>query len=132
MTSNLPKTSTNKTNPSSPSVRITNSASKFTKWSRKGPFFRYGLPLVSLTVLGSVGLAHLITGRQEVTKEKDNIEWEVLENMKALSRTGPMEGYKRKKFSLEEELKMLQERIDIYNYEYRKIPRPQEGKSKEH
>ncbi|CAA6666893.1 unnamed protein product [Spirodela intermedia] len=130
MTSNAAIDSRKKTNPSVSPKSILNSASKFSGWSRKSPFLRYGLPLVSLTVFGAVGLAHLIKGSKEVTKEKDNIEWELLETTKALTRTGPMEGYKPKKFSLEEELKMLQERIDIYHYEYRKIPRPQEGKRK--
>ncbi|MQM06437.1 hypothetical protein Taro_039262 [Colocasia esculenta] len=127
--------STKKSNSAVSPTGILDSASKFKRWGRKSPFVRYGLPLISLTVFGAVGLAHLIKGRQvisclnkEVTKEKDDLEWEILENTKALARTGPMEGYKPKKFSLDEELKMLKERIDIYNYEYRKIPRPNEGK----
>uniref|UniRef100_A0A1D1ZGI2 Cytochrome c oxidase assembly protein COX16, mitochondrial n=1 Tax=Anthurium amnicola TaxID=1678845 RepID=A0A1D1ZGI2_9ARAE len=122
--------STKKTNPSVSSTRILDSASLLKRWGRKSPFVRYGLPLISLTVFGAVGLAHLIKGSKEVTKEKDDIEWEMLESTKALSRTGPMEGYRPKKFSLDEELKMLQERMDIYNYEYRKIPRPNDGKPK--
>ncbi|KAH7684019.1 cytochrome c oxidase assembly protein subunit 16 protein [Dioscorea alata] len=108
-------------------AKILGSAVQFKRWGRKYPFLRYGLPLISLTVLGSVGLAHLIQGGKEVSKEKDDLEWELLESTKALSRTGPMEGYKPKKFSLEEELKVLQERVDIYNYEYKKIPKPNEG-----
>ncbi|KAJ0988280.1 hypothetical protein J5N97_006636 [Dioscorea zingiberensis] len=108
-------------------AKILRSATQFKRWGRKYPFLRYGLPLISLTVLGSVGLAHLIQGSKEVTKEKDDLEWEMIESTKALSRTGPMDGYKPKKFSLEEELKALQERVDIYNYEYKKIPRPNEG-----
>lgn len=42
---------------------------------------------------------------KEMTKERDNIEWEILETNKALTRTGPKDGYKPKKLSLEEELK---------------------------
>ena len=30
---------------------------------RKNPFLKYGLPLISLTVFGTVGLAHLLQGR---------------------------------------------------------------------
>ena len=38
---------------------------------------------------------------KEVTKEKEDIEWEVVETTKALSRTGPVEGaYKPKKLLL--------------------------------
>lgn len=44
---------------------------------------------------------------KEVTKEKEDIEWEFVETTKALSRTGPVEGaYKPKKLSLEDELKV--------------------------
>ncbi|RWW57913.1 hypothetical protein BHE74_00035258 [Ensete ventricosum] len=70
-------------------AEILHKASQFKRWGRKYPFLRYGLPLISLTVLGSVGLAHLIQGRQE-------------------------------QFST-----LL---IDIANYEYKRIPRPNEGK----
>jgi cytochrome c oxidase assembly protein subunit 16 len=52
-------------------------------------------------------LAHSHFFSKEVTKEKEDIEWEVVETTKALSRTGPVEGaYKPKKLSLEEELKV--------------------------
>lgn len=45
---------------------------------------------------------------KEVTKEKEDMEWEVVEKTKALSRTGPVEGaYKPKKLSLEDELKVM-------------------------
>lgn len=43
-------------------AKILSSAAQFKRWGRKYPFLRYGLPLISLTVLGSVGLAHLIQG----------------------------------------------------------------------
>lgn len=79
-------------------------------------------------MLGSVGLSHLIQGSKEVTKEKDDLEWDIIETTKALTRTGPTVGYKPKKISLEEELKVLQEKVDINNYEYKRIPKPSEGK----
>ena len=45
---------------------------------------------------------------KEVTKEKEDMEWEVVETTKDLSRTGPMEGaYKPKNLSLEDELKVM-------------------------
>lgn len=37
---------------------------------------------------------------------KDDQEWEIIETRKALSRTGPVNAYKPKKISLEEELKV--------------------------
>ncbi|XP_072981965.1 uncharacterized protein [Typha latifolia] len=117
-----------KVDPVPPPVNFFYIASQFKRWGKKYPFVRYGLPFISLTVLGSLGLAHLIQGSKEVTKEKDDLEWEIIETTKALSRTGPMEGYKPKKLSLEEELKALQQKVDIDNYQYKRIPRPNEGK----
>lgn len=38
---------------------------------------------------------------------KDDQEWEILETKKALSRTGPIEAYKPKNLSIEEELKVI-------------------------
>jgi len=109
-------------------AKIMDIASKFKRWGRKYPFLRYGLPLISLTVFGSVGLAHLIQGSKEITKEKDDLEWEIIQNTKALTREGPVDGYKPKKLNLEEELKALQKTVDINNYEYKKIPKPNERK----
>ncbi|XP_012701135.1 uncharacterized protein LOC101767183 isoform X2 [Setaria italica] len=118
---------TQKINPVESSAKVFKQASQFKRLGRKHPFVRYGLPLISLTVFGAVGLAHLIQGSKEVTKEKEDIEWEVVETTKALSRTGPVEGaYKPKKLSLEDELKALQQKVDINSYDYKPIPRPNE------
>lgn len=96
---------------------------------RRNPFLRYGLPLISLTVFGTVGLGHLLQGSKDIAKVKDDREWEIIEERKALSRTGPVNAYNPKKISLEEELKALQEKVDINNYDYKRIPKPNEGKS---
>ncbi|CAA3014813.1 cytochrome c oxidase assembly COX16 [Olea europaea subsp. europaea] len=104
-------------------VRFQNSASKFSRWGRKAPFVRSGLPMISLTMLGAFGLGHLLQGSKDIAKVKDDQEWEIIETRKALSRTGPV-AYKPKKISLEGELKTLQQKVDIENYEYKKIPRP--------
>ncbi|KAJ4720774.1 Cytochrome c oxidase assembly protein COX16 [Melia azedarach] len=111
------------------SAKIQSPSSSFKRWGRKHPFVRYGLPMISLTVLGALGLGHLLQGSKDIAKVKDDKEWEIIETRKALSRTGPVDAYKPKKISLEEELKALQEKVDINNYEYKKIPRPSEGKS---
>lgn len=42
---------------------VEKSASSFKRWGRKSPFLRYGLPMISLTVLGALGLGHLLQGR---------------------------------------------------------------------
>ncbi|XP_022850188.1 uncharacterized protein LOC111372196 isoform X1 [Olea europaea var. sylvestris] len=105
-------------------ARFENSASKFSRWGRKAPLVRYGLPMISLTVLGALGLGHLLQGSKDIAKVKDDQEWEIIETRKALSRTGPVDAYKPKNISLEEELKTLQQKVDIENYEYKKIPSP--------
>jgi cytochrome c oxidase assembly protein subunit 16 len=53
---------TQKVDPVQPAAKITQQASQFKRWGRKHPFVRYGLPLISLTVFGAVGLGHLIQG----------------------------------------------------------------------
>ncbi|XXG82394.1 hypothetical protein AAC387_Pa10g0354 [Persea americana] len=113
-------------------IRVQYSSSKPKRWARKYPFISYGLPFISLTVLGTLGLGHLLHGSKEVAKVKDDHEWEIIETTKALSRTGPLEAYKPKKISLEEELKALQQQVDINTFEYKKIPRPNEGQSRKH
>ncbi|CAK9136104.1 unnamed protein product [Ilex paraguariensis] len=105
-----------------------NSAAGFKRWGRKSPFVRYGVPMISLTVFGALGLGHLLQGSKDIAKVKDDQEWEIIETRKALSRTGPVEAYKPKKISLEEELKALQGKVDINSYEYKRIPKPNEVK----
>ncbi|KAL6123877.1 hypothetical protein ACLB2K_076394 [Fragaria x ananassa] len=104
------------------------SLKSFKRWGRRHPFIRYGLPMISLTVFGAVGLAHLIQGSKDIAKFKDDQEWEIIETRKALSRTGPVNAYKPKNISLDEELMALQEKVDINNYDYKRIPRPSEDK----
>ncbi|KAL3645695.1 hypothetical protein CASFOL_010875 [Castilleja foliolosa] len=90
------------------------SSLKFRRWGRKSPFVRYGLPMISLTVLGALGLGHLLQGRlrKDIAKVKDDQEWEIIETRKALSRTGPVDAYKPKNISLEEELKAKEQEQD--------------------
>ncbi|KAG2663494.1 hypothetical protein I3760_16G032600 [Carya illinoinensis] len=91
-------------------------------------------------IWASDGLTHSVWGgwswssfaRQfsnDIAKVKDDQEWEIIETRKALSRMGPVEAYKPKKISLEEELKALRGKVDINNYEYVRIPRPNDGTS---
>ncbi|KAI3865991.1 hypothetical protein MKX03_019516 [Papaver bracteatum] len=109
--------------------KIGRSANEFKRWGRKSPFLRYGLPLISLTVFGALGLGNLLQGSKDVAKVKDEHEWEIIEAKKALSRTGPVDAYKPKKISLEEELKAMQEKVDINNYEYKKVPKLNESQA---
>ncbi|XP_057735623.1 uncharacterized protein LOC130951026 [Arachis stenosperma] len=104
------------------------SSGSFKRWGRKSPFLRYGLPMISLTVLGALGLGHLLQGSKDIAKVKDDQEWEITEARKALSRLGPVDAYNPKTISLEDELKALQQKVNIDDYEYKKIPKPNEGK----
>ncbi|XP_051141360.1 uncharacterized protein LOC127258532 [Andrographis paniculata] len=112
----------------SAAARLQPTFQRYQRLGRKSPFLRYGLPMISLTVLGALGLGHLLQGSKDMAKVKDDREWELIETKKALSRTGPVDAYKPKKTSLEEELKALQQKVDINNYEYKRIPKPSEGK----
>uniref|UniRef100_A0A7N0VLW0 Uncharacterized protein n=1 Tax=Kalanchoe fedtschenkoi TaxID=63787 RepID=A0A7N0VLW0_KALFE len=44
-------------------IRQALSSSGFRRWGRKHPFVRYGLPMISLTVFGALGLGHMLQGR---------------------------------------------------------------------
>ncbi|OIS97066.1 PREDICTED: cytochrome c oxidase assembly protein COX16, mitochondrial-like [Nicotiana attenuata] len=107
--------------------KVQNPTSSYKRLGRKSPFMRYGLPMISLTVLGSIGLSQLLQGSKDIAKVKDDQEWEIIETRKALSRAGPVNAYNPKKINLEEELKALQEKVDINDYEYKKIPKPKES-----
>jgi len=59
-----------KTQKSSPSGSATTatgtlkqSSASFKRWGRRHPFVRYGLPMISLTVFGALGLGQLLQGR---------------------------------------------------------------------
>ncbi|XP_027161841.1 uncharacterized protein LOC113762546 [Coffea eugenioides] len=108
-------------------AKLQNPPAGFKRMGRASPFIRYGLPMISLTVLGTLGLGYLLQGSKDIAKVKDDQEWEIIETRKALSRTGPVNAYNPKKISLEEELKALQEKVDINNYEYKRIPKPKES-----
>lgn len=43
--------------------KLHNSTSRFKRWGRRTPFVRYGLPMISFMVIGTVGLGHLLQGR---------------------------------------------------------------------
>ncbi|XP_023736779.1 uncharacterized protein LOC111884693 [Lactuca sativa] len=81
-------------------AKIQNSASWFKIWGRKGPFIRYGLLMIPLNMFGALGLGHLFTS--QITKSG-----RFLKLKKPFSRTGPIEAYKPKNLSIEEELKVI-------------------------
>uniref|UniRef100_A0A0D6R4W4 Cytochrome c oxidase assembly protein COX16, mitochondrial n=1 Tax=Araucaria cunninghamii TaxID=56994 RepID=A0A0D6R4W4_ARACU len=104
-------------------------SANYKRWVSKNPFLRFGLPLISLTILGAIGLGHLQQGRKDMQKAREDSEWEAIKITKALSREGPLGKYmkpKSKQINLEDELKALHQKIDINKFEYKKIPRPNE------
>eukprot|EP00041_Stephanoeca_diplocostata_P018634 m.391377 g.391377 ORF g.391377 m.391377 type:complete len:95 (-) comp21074_c0_seq14:498-782(-) len=82
-------------------------------------FFRFGLPLVLLSVAGSFGIRELAQLRIEVREEKSRqMSMQEIENLTKM---------KRKPFSIDDEFKRLNEKIDINSYENKRIPRPGES-----
>nr|VDC98279.1 unnamed protein product [Brassica oleracea] len=66
--------------PSSPSgFAATLIQPSFKRWGRRHPFVRYGLPMISLTVFGALGLSQLLQGSKDIAKVKDDQEWEITE-----------------------------------------------------
>lgn len=53
-----------KTQKPSPST-LKQPSSSIKRWGRRHPFVRYGLPMISLTVFGALGLSQLLQGRSE-------------------------------------------------------------------
>ncbi|MCO5551981.1 hypothetical protein L7F22_005489 [Adiantum nelumboides] len=101
----------------------------YKKRVRTSPFLRFGLPLVSLTVVGFWGLGHLVQGRRDVSNVIDETGWERIKEQ-GLTREGAIGNVyrKNKKIDLMEELKVMQEKMDIDSFEYKKIPRPEAQK----
>ncbi|KAJ7287992.1 hypothetical protein O6H91_01G051300 [Diphasiastrum complanatum] len=100
--------------------------SAYKRLGRTSPFVRYGLPLISLTVLGSFALGHLQQGRKDVVQAHDDLDWEVIAATKALTKEGPMKDQSKptkRTIDLEEELKVLQGKMDINAFEYKPIPK---------
>lgn len=54
-------------------TKFQNSSSGFKRWGRRSPFVRYGLPMISLTVVGALGLGHLLQGRSVLFSNNFNI-----------------------------------------------------------
>ena len=44
-------------------AKLQNPPAGFKRMGRASPFIRYGLPMISLTVLGTLGLGYLLQGR---------------------------------------------------------------------
>ncbi|XVE75371.1 hypothetical protein DITRI_Ditri12bG0089100 [Diplodiscus trichospermus] len=115
-------------NLASKTAKVQSSASSFRRWGRKYPFIGYGLPMISLTVFGAVGLGHLLQGRNGVGSKGGICFLACKVGQGIQTSYGPIDAFKPKKISLEEELKALRENVDINNYDYKRIPRQNEGK----
>lgn len=59
--------------PASAAAKMQNPSSAFKRVGRTSPFIRYGLPMISLTVLGALGLGHLLQGRLILPSNKQLI-----------------------------------------------------------
>lgn len=63
-------------------------------------------------------MSYLFWFSKDISKVKDDKEWEIIEERKALSRTGPVNAYNPKNISLEEELKVCISFFFIYHTQY--------------
>lgn len=95
-------------------------SSNFKRLGRTNPFLKYGVPLISLTILGSLGLAHLQQGWKDVMSARDDREWRAIAVSRSITREGPVAGAEKKKLNLEEELK----KVEVKPFDYKPIPRP--------
>eukprot|EP00271_Cylindrocystis_brebissonii_P007503 TRINITY_DN21074_c0_g1_i1.p1 TRINITY_DN21074_c0_g1~~TRINITY_DN21074_c0_g1_i1.p1 ORF type:complete len:116 (-),score=17.65 TRINITY_DN21074_c0_g1_i1:647-994(-) len=87
-------------------------------------FLRYGVPLISLVVLGYAGVGHLLQGRRDLMQANDDEEWRRLAAT-GLSREGPLDKGtglpQRKKIDLEEELEKVKRSVNIDEFEYKPV-----------
>lgn len=88
-------------------------------------FLRVGAPLVAMVLVGFGGITHLLEGRREVQRAKEDEDWIILQTSKNISRDGPLEGgsLPRPKLNLEDELKKLMEKVNINDFEYKPVPK---------
>ena len=84
----------------------------------KGKSFRYGLPFVSLVVVGSFGLSEFTS--VVVSKREENNRRLTVDEALAATGVGP------RKVDLEEEFKKMQKELDINDWENVRGPRPWE------
>ncbi|CAI5503803.1 unnamed protein product [Closterium sp. Naga37s-1] len=86
--------------------------------------------MLSMMVVGSVGLGYMVQGRRDLERAKDDGEWAALEATRSLTRESDIGELKtpakRAPLDLEEELKRMQQKIDINNYEFKPVLKPKE------
>ena len=90
---------------------------RLSAYLRRNKFFRFGLPMIFFTVLGSFGLAEFTSVKIKRRDEKNRMltAEETLSFQK-----------KKKQVDVEEEFTKLQEELDIEQWENKRGPRPWE------
>ena len=90
---------------------------RLSAYLRRSKFFRFGLPMIVFTVLGSFGLAEFTSVKIKRRDEKNRMltAEETLSFQK-----------KKKQVDVEEEFMKLQEELDIEQWENKRGPRPWE------
>ncbi|KAK3279496.1 hypothetical protein CYMTET_12625 [Cymbomonas tetramitiformis] len=73
----------------------------------------YGVPLIALTVCGTVGLAQFVQGTKDVIDQQSGKG-----DLRA-----PVQTIRARKFNMEDELAMLKGRVDINEYENKPVPK---------
>eukprot|EP00123_Amoebidium_parasiticum_P020682 comp5458_c0_seq1/m.1413 comp5458_c0_seq1/g.1413 ORF comp5458_c0_seq1/g.1413 comp5458_c0_seq1/m.1413 type:complete len:103 (-) comp5458_c0_seq1:220-528(-) len=84
--------------------------------ARNNPFFTFGLPMILLMVVGSVGLREFTSTRYE--KHEIDVSKVTKEQLSALEKN-------KRVFNIEEEYKRLQS-MDTEKWEQQRVPRPWE------
>lgn len=75
-----------------------------------------GLPLITLVVVGSVGLSVFVQGKYDIQDAK----------VQVVDERAPVAKQRAKKFDLQEELQRLKEHADLNSYENKPVPRPKD------
>ncbi|GAQ85474.1 hypothetical protein KFL_002370080 [Klebsormidium nitens] len=81
-----------------------------------GPFLRFGLPMTVFSVVGFYGLVHLTQGRREMINAHSPAQLQPLNKEGELKSEG-------KKLDLNEELRKLNEKVNINDYENKPVPK---------
>eukprot|EP00897_Mesotaenium_endlicherianum_P010404 jgi/Mesen1/9392/ME000613S08754 len=91
--------------------------------SRGGPFVKYGIPLLSLVVLGYASIGHLMQGRRDISQAKDDADWARSTASNASSAAIQARVKRESSVDLEHELEVLQKKVDIDAFEYKPVPK---------
>ena len=89
---------------------------KIVSYLKRSHFFRVGLPMISLCIIGTYGLKFL----QEIRFEEKESRQRILTGKEMIALTKP----NRKQLSLESEYERIMKKVDLTTYKNKRVPRP--------